>query len=682
MNALKKLRGDYLEPFSLILFIGIFSLMVPVLNDYSVREGLYFFLFQVFGVLAPGMALVLLAGLKGITRIELLAFSYAAGYCLNLAMYYLFVPFGAKRFLWLGFLLLSAASVFVIWKKRKAALSCKRELSGWLLCGIFAAAAISVEMLTVGTSNAFPPRVPENVIFNDMMYWIGNTISLTKEYPVYNFRKYPQYPYTYHFFSSMQLAVVSLVTGIRPVVVSLGYSVLQPVLLITLGAYSLFARLLTERKLRKILLPAALFTVFFVEGSVALTNVSYTLHLLIASFGFDIGMGLFLFFWLVLVMQLKEKEFNSRLLLLSLLFFMGTLGAKSPFGAMALLAMGIACLVWLFGKHFKKAFLYGLPILAGFVILYIFVVNLGSSDQPETSIVQTFLNETPHIYRMSGFLQVQHDRWMALCGVRFLRPFWNLLFTPFAMIASNYVIYVPFFFFLFLRIWFLKKWELFDTLTVLSAFAGAVITMNWGNPDFSVAYFMMTGYMTSIAFILRTVQQLWENGAYFNRYRTVLLGAAGALLLVCGFREALVNDNTIGDRCARGWQCLVRPEEVTADRDARDYISADDYAACEWIRLNTPQDSVITGNKGLQLGRNEGSRHTRVTGIFTERFVVTDDDSDALFFDLDFDRLTALKELGVSYILYNATATPGFVLPEEYGEIVYFNETNVVYSLK
>lgn len=682
MSRCRKICAAYLEPLTLVVFIGIFSLLIPVLNQFSIKEGFFFFLFQVFAVLVPGLALVLLLHIRKLSRIELVALAYALGYCLNLVMYYLFVPFGLKRFLWAGFLVLFAVSGYILWNRRKQIEECERDLPGWILCGIIAAAAVFVELLTICTSNAFPPRVSENVIFNDMMYWIGNTISLTKEYPIYNFRKYPQYPYTYHFFSSMQLAAVSIATGIRPIILSFGYSFLQPVLLITLGAYSLFCRMLTRSVWKRYLLPAAMFAVFFTEGCVDLTKISYTLHLLIAPFGFDIGMGLFLFFWLILVIQLKEKQFQGKLLLLSVLFFSACLGSKSPFGAMALLAMGAACLVWLFRRQFKKAFLYGIPILASFGLLYLFVVNLGSSDQPESSIVQTFLNDTAHIYRMSGFLQVQHDRWMALCSLEFLQPVWNLLFIPFAMIVSNYMIYVPFFFFLFIRIWYLKKWDLLDSLLVITAFVGAGITMNWGNPDFSVAYFMMTTYMTSIAFILRTVQMLAEDGKYFTGIRSAALIGMGAVLLLLSFREAVVSDNTIGDRSRRGWTALVRPEEITADRDARDYISADDYAACEWIRLNTPEDTVMTGNKGLQLGRNDNSRHTRVTGVFSERFVVTNDDSDALFFDLDFGRIAALKELGVSYILYNTTATEGFVLPEEYGEIVYWNDTNVLYRLR
>lgn len=678
MSNWKNRLNIYMEPLLLVFGLGVFSLIIPIVNDFSIKEGFCFFLFQVGGIIAPGMAFMLLLNLKKLSRMEFLALSYAVGYCLNIVMYYLFVPIGLKNYLTIGFVLLCFVSVVIIWKKGMQIEEYEEDKRGRIICFVFIVIVAMIELLTISTSNALPPRVSENVIFNDLMYWAGDSTSLAKGYPAFNFRKYPEYPYNYHFFSAMQMSVISLTTGIRVIFLCFGYTFIQPILLITMGSYIFFRRLTK----RQILVIAAMFAVFFVEGCVDMTTITYTLHIMIAPFGFDVGMGLYLFFLWVLILQMSEEKFDWKLFLMSFLLFMATVGAKSPFGAMALVAMGISCIVWLFGKKYRKAFLYGIPILLGFLIMYIFVVNLKNSGQPETSLTQTFM-QTPHIYnKMSNFLNVQHQKWLSLCPISLLKPIFEFFFAVFGMITSNYCVYIIFFFLAFVRAFILRKWKLFDTICVVIAFVGAIITMNWGNPDFSVAYFMMTTYMTSIAFSVKTVEDLLEEGTYFTKYRKVVLGGFCILLMSLGFMEALISDSGILNRAKRGFTALVSPQEITADSGARDYISADDYDACNWIRMNTTEDTVITGNKGLQLGRNESSRHTRVTGVFTERYTVRNDDSDALFYDLQYDKIPMLRKLGIEYILYNTTATQGFVLPKEYGEIVYWNETNVVYRLK
>lgn len=670
---------DYIEFLIPVVIMAIFSLWIAGLYQISWKNGFSFFVFQIGGILLPGMGMILLINWKTMSRLELFAFSYAVGYGLNIVSYYLTVPFGLQNFLQYLILAEAVAGIIMIIKKREHIKQLESDRMGGLFCCVLIVFYLVIQSFTVCAANFFPPLVEENSVYHDLLYWIGNTITLMRGYPAMSFREYPQYPYTYHFFSSMQLSVIAIVTNIRPVFLGFGFSVIQPAIIMITGAYVLLRKITAK----KALILFAMIAVFFTEGKVDLTRVAVIYKLLVAQFGFDIGMGFYLFFFYTLWLQWKQEKFDLKLCCMTIFFFVLTLGSKSPFGAMALGAAGILCLVWLFRKQFQKAFAYGIPLVISFILMYLFVVNLGSSDQPEASLMQTILNSEPFIYWISPYLRLTHENLLAFFGDRALfRPLVELLTGTIALILSNYCIFLSFIYLLFMKVIKVRRWDGFDTACMAVIVVGTVITMNWGNPDSSVVYFMMTAYIPAVLFSVRTAEQLYAVEGYWKGVRKAGLTTLFAGIMLCGIVDTYQQSDGYSYSLKKGWKNITASQENSVDPKDRSYICTDDYAAYEWIRCNTTEDTLVTVNVGLQRGRDEGSRYGRVPGVFTERYIVRNEDSDALFYDLDYSRIQDLKEMGIAYIIYNRTATPDFSLPEEAGEAVYENATNIIYKIK
>lgn len=670
---------DYVEFLLPIVIMAIFSLFIAGFYQISWKNGISFFVFQIGGVLLPGLGMTLLINWKALSKLELFALSYAVGYGLNIVSYYITVPFGLQNFLQYLILLEAVAGIIIVIKKRDQVKQLESDRTGGFFCCILITIYLIIQVFTVCASNFFPPLVEENSVYHDLLYWIGNIITLMRGYPAMSFREYPQYPYTYHFFSSMQLSVVALVTNIRPVFLGFGFSFIQPAILMITGAYVLLRRITTK----KVLIILGMLTIFLTDGKVDLTKVSVIYNLLVAQFGYDIGMGYYIFFFFTLWMQWKEEKFDLKLCLLTIFFFILTIGSKSPFGAMALGVAGILCLIWLFHKQFKKAFAYGLPLVISFIVMYLFVVNLSSSDQPEASLLQTFLNSDPFIYWISPFLRMTHENVLSGFGnLVLLRPLAELITGIMALIISNYCVFFSFIYLLCMKVIKTKRWDGFDCVSVIVVFVGTAITMNWGNPDSSVVYFMMTAYIPAVLFSIRTAEQLYNTEGYWRGVRKKGLTIFFGMLLICGIVDGYQQSGGYSYSLKKGWKNITASQENSVDPKDRSYICTDDYAAYEWIRCNTTEDTLVTVNVGLQRGRDEGSRYGRVPGVFTERYIVRNEDSDALFYDLDYSRIQDLKEMGIAYIIYNRTATPDFSLPEEAGEAVYENATNIIYKIK
>lgn len=678
MTRIMKTVTDYFEAWIFLFIFAAFSLIMPIFSDIALKNGISFFAFQIAGIFIPGMATVLLINRREMTRLDLLTLSYAVGYGLNIVLYYITVPFQLQGIMRYFVLFLAIAGSIVIVMKRKQIKEYESDQTGSLICAILIIVLLIVETFAVCAANFHPPKVQESTLYHDMLYWIGNTITLKKGYPAVSFREYPN-PYTYHFFSSMQLSVISLVTNIRPVILGYTFYFIQPVFLMITAAYAVFRRMTGKKWIVALAIVALLFT----EGKADWTKVTHIAHLFVIQFGYEISIGFYLLFFLCLYWQLKQEKFDLMLCFITVFLFTITLGTKSSFGAIALCVEGIICMGWLLQKKYKKAFGYGIPILISFVLMYLFVVNLASSDQPESSIMATLLSDDPTIYKVSFMLRSMKENMLLLAGNnRIMVAIISILNVAITQIICQYCVYVPFYYCLFMRIFKTKHWDILDSACIGATVIGTFITLNWGNPDSSVTYFIMATYPPAVLFTLREIECLRVSGAFTNKLRRYM--AIGIMLVFCvfGVRDAVFHMNGL-ENVQLGIKHIKNPDKVSENAKMdRAYISTDDFAAYEWIRCNTDDDTLVIANIGLQRGREESSRHSRVPGVFTERYVISNDDTDSLFYDLDFTKIKELKQMGISYIIYNNTATPGFSLPESIGTVVYSNATNIIYNLQ
>ncbi|HKM02198.1 MAG TPA: hypothetical protein VJ083_09125 [Sedimentibacter sp.] len=677
MRTIIRKVNDYKEIIYLINILFVFALVMSIITGLSVGDGMLFFFFQVGAMLLPGMALILLLNLKNISKLEYITLAYASGYSIDIVMYYLFVPFGLKNFLWIGFLLLMIVSIIVIMKKASRIHSYQKDDMGIMICGIIILGLTIIETFSFCYANILPIHAGQTIIFNDLLYWTGNTIELTKEYPIIDFRDYPQ-PYTYHFFSSMQVATIVLSTKLQAIVISLCFSYIQPIILMVFSSYCLFKK--CSKKTWLIIL--GMFLVFFVTGKESVTKLQYVLHMYESPFGFDLAIAFLMLFLVIVISQLNEGKFNPKLCFLEILFFTILVGLKASNGAIALGIMGLVCISWLFKKQYRKAFAYGMPTLFMFIILYIFVVNMKGSALNDTTLEETLKNSGAYIYQIAPSLKYYHEHFLSFLGGGIFKPLAEILFMIFVMILGNFAVYTIFWVMVPVRALYLKKWSILDTICIVVAFVGTTITLNWSFQDGAVQYFIMITYPTTIVFIVRALNDFLDNKKANSKWIIYLGSGIMVVFLLFGFKELWSSQTGIRTSVIKGLNNYKNGTNIQANIDDRAYVSHEDYEAYEWILKNTDENTLITANKGLQMGENESSRHSRAVGVFTERYCVTNDDSDALFYNLDYSKIELLKVIGIGYILYNKDSTEEFKLSEGLGKIVFENDSTVIYQIK
>ena len=338
-------------------------------------SGLLFAVFQIFGILLPGTAGILLIGWKKELSWRACAFSFVLGYCISLFEYFIIMLLGLRLYVPYIVVVVATISGFYIYRKIQSFELIKDDEvrdSDTKVIWVFAGVIFLTALVASCFNNLVQPVVNESSPANDLMYWVGNIIELTKEFPPKDFTKYPNV-LTYHYFSSAQLALISLFTKIRPIYMGLFFSVVQSVLLRVFCGYLVITKCTRELKLRIF----GMIILFFSSGFEREVFITYLAHSYHAPFGVEYGLSIFLIFLYLLIIKSEEKtnRLKTSILIWACLFVLA--GEKIPYGGIALLGLGILCIGFLFTKQYVKAFITGLPALAIFVVEYFTMINLS-----------------------------------------------------------------------------------------------------------------------------------------------------------------------------------------------------------------------------------------------------------------------------------------------------------------
>ena len=328
-------------------------------------------------------------------------------------------------------LVVSLISLLVVIKRfNRNEYSIRQDLKGEIVCCIFLSVMFLIAIFTYAGANLIPPKGEENIILNDLLYWIGNTTELTKEFPPKNFRNYPQ-KYNYHYFSSLQLAYECLVTGIRPTVISLAYSFFQSMTLLVFGAYILFHK--CTSKIRYIVL--GMLILFFTSGDENGMIVTYMGHMYYGGFGFEYGLGVFLFFLYFILTQYRSKYFSLRIAIITILTLGINMGMKTPFACIGLCGAGFVCIGWLFQKKWKNAFITGLPMLLVFALGYIFVVNMTGYNSNTADVIMR-----PTVLEYNGKIRQVYERILGTFGSEIPDVIKNIILSAIYCLYCNIAI--------------------------------------------------------------------------------------------------------------------------------------------------------------------------------------------------------------------------------------------------
>ncbi len=321
----------------------IFCLCSSKVFQVGNRDLLAFTIFEIIGLVIPGFAVSLLLDVK-ITIIERLCLAYSLGYALNIVEYFVeellnrVIPY----FLFQG-IVCALSLLFIICNKERVKYCISESKSDNV--AVKEKLVFFTTLLVLLLFNIFGYACHYKDTFNiahDLSWWINNSVALKLKFPPDNLFMSDTSLF-YHYFSSVQIAYSSLVTGINIVDLSVPFYAFTKTLVMT-GATFFMLNVIGVKGLRKTM---GVVIVLFSTGMEPASIITYFHHIFLQPFGFDIDYAFGMFFVSFLLLQYRKENLNLNILFLTLLTWAVCTGSKAPVAAVLILLPGLLCLFWL-----------------------------------------------------------------------------------------------------------------------------------------------------------------------------------------------------------------------------------------------------------------------------------------------------------------------------------------------
>ncbi|MCM1125502.1 MAG: hypothetical protein NC429_03440 [Lachnospiraceae bacterium] len=688
------LKGKYRQHIFLMIALLLMSMIAGIGNRASLPAAIYFVMFQIGCILIPGTALFESTSIKGVTSIERVLLSYSAGYVLNILIYFLTWMLDIYSFLREVYIFIFTISLMSIVLKRDKN---RKDVDGsdfnwiWLIIILFL-----LSFIVFSSRYALPTFIESNQYFNDLLYWAGDAVELNKEFPPINFRTL-QPNYRYHYFSALQLAVVSKVTGIAVARVAFTYSFIQAVVLMGLSAYCLVTRVIRNNKARAI----TLLLLFFSTGFEKEVSVTYFWHIYLLPMGFNTAYAFEMIIVLLMLIQMKEDKVNIPNAIWMMVFLAICTGTKGPVGAIVMVGIGITCLMWLCEKNYKKAFGYGISALCVFGLIYFLFlqgapkaydtqvkeagaikeVNAGNVTQSEKSNEVNSGEEaqSEKSNEVNSGEEAQSEKPTEINSgeaTQSEKPSEVLEFVRYLILLNPWTVWLAFVYMsicLFKRT--IKRDELmFASMIIVGVCLGHFINMKgMSQMYFPLSVFgfiaIMAGRFIDVAAdtnIIRSIDSRLRVWIYRFSICIFLIAMSIHTMKFSWHRNNLRDgiSNFIG-------------RAVFDDKEDR--LSAQEYVAYDWIRTNTEDMAVLLSDRQL-----EGDIFT--TGVFSERHVYNCLNKEELeeerkMFQGEAMYLQQFIDKGIDYIIQTKRFSPEFRANGERCKKVYENTDMAVWQI-
>lgn len=665
--------GRYFEWF--FGYCLLFVLISAFLNRLSVSEIVLTLLYQVVVYALPGVAIILLLGIRVETDVELLGYTFIAGYCYNIILYYIIVPLGIQQYVrWIG-LILGALSLFIIYKKR-GLLSCKADGQGMKICSV-GAAGYALLMFVAYNGNGITPNLTGATDYytyhRDILYWIGNLNSLMKQYPPISPREYSSGSFNYHYFSSLQLAIQSLFTGIDAVVTCIGLYFHATIGMIVFGTYLLAWKLL-QQKLNIILALCALLLTSGVEN---FTKVAHVCHYALSTFGTDYGLGVLLFLLYALYQYCQMPRKNRGIVCIVLLAVLT--GTKGPYAAVALCGIGGICLFWLIQKKVSRAVVFGAVSLVEFGLVYYFVCNTSGYEEATARSSYRLLN-----------LVIRTDAAMSMveaCMRKFGRELLNLLLMKPAVV-------LPFIGLCIILVYHRKRLNVFEFGCLCMAAVGFAINAVFTMPTGQHVYFAMAALIPAWCFVLGMngyVKELFAEDRRI-RIRKTCRGLGAVILsigVICfiagntygGSRFNVIYSMEDGIKAIRHRITGTKAQFSQKEYWENGYIFTDEeYEALHSLQNDNEPEAIMLHT--LPETKEQNRRYRRkLLGSFSGKYIMGDEAAVDALVEGDEEELRQLYVMGVRYILADFWQDGAKDIPDEFVEEIYAGERIKLYKI-
>ena len=687
----KKYELLYLLPIIVIFYLAL----IVYFGNVTMIEAIRWLLYQCLAIVLPGYALVILAQLHLKSQVQLFAFSYATGYVLQIANYFIMMPLQLHNFLIILIICENLLLLYLFYKKKYKLCKGKHKwidivkslLQPWkevdtssgsiYVCMVFVFLALLIRFFCFFGRGLFPHDNYVNCYanINDTYFYIENTIAAKKGFPIEDIR-WSGTQLFYHYFSSVQNAVMSIVTKISVAKLELQINYMQSTIMLVMALFSLFE----ETKARLQLIIIGMTVVLLTSGYEMKVLATYMVHLYVAPIGFDLGLALGLLAVILVIQQDGIAHIKKGNLVYTVLFIAAATGTKGPCAIIAMGFIGTFCLLWLLKREYRKAFLYGGFCMLAFGVIYLFVVT-GHHVSGDSATTVRFL-ESLQYYEVGNV----DDKLEAL-GLP------KLVATIGLVVAWLLYVQPCIFILVFLTLVFaiIKKVKP-DDLEISAFFAyalGVFAVMMIRNKGASEMYFIMAAFSYAVVFSVSYIEKIWD--AKCIRYIGIYVVALGILW---GMSKA---EGRMIQYLKEGYYNLAHINTTEPGITVGGTLRKDEYEAYDWIRKNTNMQDVLVTNLVL----DEQNQKFFITTSFTERALWLDstiflyayhpekveeaEERRAILTQCYEGNLNALKKIrkeGVSYLINIKELAPLFSLPLSVGQSVYENERVIIYKLK
>ncbi len=608
--TMKKIDLSYSSLAGIQAIVLAFLLLNCYVHDMSLLNGVKIFLYQFFAWFLAGTVIVDVLRIRTKDLLENIALSYAFGGILSLLIYMMFMLIGLKVVLSFMTVIEAFITILYIVKIRVPFKGLELNRYGVILCIAFLFIYYLLTTVIVSFVNAFPNELPNgNGYYVDWPFWVGNNISLTKQFPAYNFRQVG-IPLRYHYFSSILMAQVSLCTGVDITKLSFFFSSFLFGIGLVFAAYYFSTRVLKKKWSVTLLMIVLLFT----DG----VSCSFTWHTSICPFGFDIGYAYGMISLGILAEILKKERFRE-LFIPSVILIAMTTGTKGPVGAIVLVVFGVTSIYYLFTHNIIRGVVSGVSWLGSFIgILFGFIRG-----------TTTFSSEVGLTYIGGLGLDVIMTKAVPIINI------YNTLVTEYnisedRLLVKLYAIWLYIYrinrvgiFLLFLSIIFgvllirKKKFDIFLCGLIVASLAGIFCGIYFVQPGYSQMYFLMAIYPTSALAGMYSLEWIYEytiqnkSKCLWNLFQSICVITILLLgISINRYYDEAREEFVLGLNVIRG--------KLSYENYGSYYCDVVDYEAYEWLKNNTDEDCIFAIDGHLDV---YGINNSMMAGIFSQRYL-------------------------------------------------------------
>jgi len=565
----------------LVVFFGLIFYKTPVIDIFK------YIYSQLFFVLLPGLFFCDLLKKFQDNFIKKITISYGIGVTLTIIEYFIFYTIDFKIGLYYFGPILSVLEIILIMKRnriKRLPLQITNKLNEipiqlWFILSIL------IFVTFWGLTLAYPtPDLKGLTSYNqDLLWTIGNTESLIRSFPPVDARL-SGITFLYHYFVSIHLAVLSIVSKIDPVQLFFKFSQIGKLFFLTFSIFILGLSYFNNKK------KAIFFTwIYFFTNCASLIYAFYNgygiflninfVHLTNDPFGYELSIA-FMFLAVTLLIDWFKQNKNGFVNLLFIgLFIFASTGSKGPVGLILAGTLMVVCIISLIKNVPNKKYILISTIIINIIFLGVFLCLLTNSTNslffsPGFTVERSILG-SKLIYKISDTYFIRNILSFLLIPLHFV------LFLPFTVI--------PF------MLWFYKKIVNLKNVKVLEFFigglaiSGVLLTYLLGHSGNSQLYFLMI----SIPFIeICAIEWISNN---YDKLRNLI-----KILVILSFTIATTTSIFLcAHQVAMGFvnlRSVINKSEIKS-KPRLNGITKYEYEGMKWLQKNTDKDAIIAGDR-------------------------------------------------------------------------------------